>query len=182
MYTPHHKRQKAINARFIQETNMTHLPSVSVTNRSAPISFPTAHIHRTPSELQFIADTKTAEFKDLAMYSRLMVGMYNQAQHRSVGSGTEDVSIHPLSERSMLSILKTKQANDNELEHHDDDNDWDMSYISFDEDDDSNHCSILSSQEAIAPSRTNSIQSLTPSLEDTENSDIVNDCLFCLEM
>eukprot|EP00581_Thalassiosira_minuscula_P008663 CAMPEP_0183711092 /NCGR_PEP_ID=MMETSP0737-20130205/6676_1 /TAXON_ID=385413 /ORGANISM="Thalassiosira miniscula, Strain CCMP1093" /LENGTH=152 /DNA_ID=CAMNT_0025939513 /DNA_START=132 /DNA_END=590 /DNA_ORIENTATION=+ len=150
--------------------------------RSAPISFPTTHIHRTPSELQLIADTKIAEYKDVAMYSRLIVGMYNQAQHRSLASGTEDVGIHPLSERSMLSIVKTKQANENELDHPDDGNDWDMTYFSFYDDDESNNCSILSSQEEITPSRTNSKESFAPSLPDTEDSDIVEDGLFCLEM
>mmetsp|Transcript_3828 Transcript_3828/g.8616 ORF Transcript_3828/g.8616 Transcript_3828/m.8616 type:complete len:262 (+) Transcript_3828:202-987(+) len=90
---------------------------------SDPISLPQTHIRRTPSEIQLVDDTRNAEFKDIAMYSRLMMGMLHQIQHHHRG---EDVvnnsficsdSVHPLVKKTMVNIARTKDASDHELEH-----------------------------------------------------------------
>jgi hypothetical protein len=57
------------------------------------------------------------------MYCRLMMGMRSQIQRRCMTSGGNgEVSVHPLSWKSMNGIVKTKQSNDYELEQqqHDD--------------------------------------------------------------
>jgi hypothetical protein len=104
---------------------------------SAPISLPKSHIHRTPSELQ-LADNdniRQAEYEDVRMYARLVVGMQNQC----VASGY----VHPLTMKSLQDIVKTKEANDQELEamrlHQEEDADadsgWDVNYIDIDDQD-----------------------------------------------
>lgn len=95
--------------------------------KSSPISFPKSHIHRTPSELQLADDMRRAEYEDVRMYARLVVGMQSQC----VASGY----VHPLTRKSLQDIVKTKEANDEELEmmhlHHDEEADsgWDVNYI-----------------------------------------------------
>mmetsp|Transcript_36006 Transcript_36006/g.61422 ORF Transcript_36006/g.61422 Transcript_36006/m.61422 type:complete len:211 (+) Transcript_36006:139-771(+) len=161
----------------LRQSSHSRKVSTSTTARSAPISLPETHIHRTPSELQFAADTINAECKDIAMYSRLMVGMHKQIQHRNLRSGTEDV--HPLSWKSMVGIARTKQASECDLERQDVDDGWDLSHSLIDEDYSSEHSSIASS---LPPSREASIDCLTALLSGTENGDQEDDCLFDLEM
>eukprot|EP00584_Thalassiosira_punctigera_P017230 CAMPEP_0172577558 /NCGR_PEP_ID=MMETSP1067-20121228/138295_1 /TAXON_ID=265564 ORGANISM="Thalassiosira punctigera, Strain Tpunct2005C2" /NCGR_SAMPLE_ID=MMETSP1067 /ASSEMBLY_ACC=CAM_ASM_000444 /LENGTH=242 /DNA_ID=CAMNT_0013370249 /DNA_START=25 /DNA_END=753 /DNA_ORIENTATION=- len=172
--------------------------------RSAPISLPETHIQRTPSELQLAVDTVFAEYKDVVMYSRLMTGMHNQIQRRCMmASGTREekggsaaVDVHPLSRKSMLGIVRTYQANDQELEQQqhasyqdqqapeerDDRSDegdvgWDMSYSPIDEE--AEHWSIVSSG---PPSRQTSKDSLSTLLHDLESDDQEDDCLFSMEL
>jgi len=160
-----------------------------MTLRSAPISLPETHIHRTPSELQLAADTIHAEYKDVAMYSRLIIGIHNQMQHRhlSEGGGDGNAGVHPLSKKSMEGIIKTMQANDQELEeqqHYDDrddgDSSWDVAYSLIDEDMD--HWSIASSLEAGLPSRQASKDSLSTLLDDVESGDLEDGCFFCIDI
>lgn len=99
---------------------------------SASIPLPKSHIHRTPSELQLADDIRRAEYEDVRMYARLVVGMQSQC----MVSGY----VHPLTKKSLQDILKTKQANQDELEnklslhdHAEEDDDWELSYA--DEDD-----------------------------------------------
>lgn len=71
-------------------------------------------------------DMRRAEYEDVRMYARLVVGM----QSRCVASGY----VHPLTRKSLQDIVKTKEANDQELEtmhlHQEEaDSDWDVNYI-----------------------------------------------------
>lgn len=102
--------------------------SLSLTS-SAPISLPKSHIHRTPSELQLADDMRRAEYEDVRMYARLVSGMQSQC----LASGY----VHPQTRRIIQDIVKTKEANDQELEamhHHEEtDDDWDVNFIEEEE-------------------------------------------------
>lgn len=144
------------------------------------------------------------------MYSRLMTGMHAQIQQRSLASGGRGgVVVHPLSEKSMLGIVKTKQANDEELLQQEQDDDvhqdhqvqvetnkdgnvgWAMSYSPIDEGIEDSSSSIGSSsshhQEAmmLPHSRQASRDSFLSILNDIENGsgdDLEDDCVFSLEL
>lgn len=75
---------------------------------SASIPLPKSHIHRTHSELQLADDVQRAERVDFRMCVRLVVGMQSQC----ITSGY----VHPLTEQSMQDILRTKAADEHELE------------------------------------------------------------------
>jgi hypothetical protein len=75
---------------------------------SASIPLPKSHIHRTHSELQLAVDVQRAERVDFRMCVRLVVGMQSQC----ITSGY----VHPLTEQSMQDILRTKAADEHELE------------------------------------------------------------------
>lgn len=75
---------------------------------SASIPLPKSHIHRTPSELQLCEDKRRADYEDVRMFSRLVVGIQSQC----VRSGY----VHPLTKKSLQDIVHTKQAKDEELE------------------------------------------------------------------
>lgn len=101
-------------------------PLSKSTTSSAPISLPESHIRRTPSELQLADDIRRAEYEDVRMYARLVVGMQSQC----VASGY----VHPRTRKILNDMIKTKEANDQELEmlhHHQeqDDCDWNVNYI-----------------------------------------------------
>merc|ERR1719203_1957761 len=89
---------------------------------SASIPLPKSHIHRTRSELQLADDMVRAEYEDVRMYARLVVGMQSQC----LQSGY----VHPLTRKSLQDILKTKQAGEGELKkvNPDDDEDWELDY------------------------------------------------------
>jgi len=92
---------------------------------SASIPLPKSHIHRTPSELQLADDMRRAEYEDVRMYARIVVGMQSQC----LVSGY----LHPLTRKSLHDILKTKQANEEELEkklhdHVEEDENWELAY------------------------------------------------------
>mmetsp|Transcript_28747 Transcript_28747/g.54294 ORF Transcript_28747/g.54294 Transcript_28747/m.54294 type:complete len:215 (-) Transcript_28747:135-779(-) len=164
--------------------------------RSAPISLPKTHIHRTPSEIQLADDTLYAECKDVEMYSRLMTGMLHQIQHR--GNDVDDM--HPLMKKSMEGIIRTMELNDHELEHHHecddhDDDGWDKnSYLSNhhgsdqhdNNDDDDNGWDMYSyideeSVHSSTDSSSRSGQSLNDSLYEIAD-DVEDDCIFSLEI
>ncbi len=75
---------------------------------SASIPLPKSHVHRTRSELQLADDVQRAEYEDVRMCVRLVVGMQSQC----IKSGY----VHPLTEQSLQEILRTKAADDRELE------------------------------------------------------------------
>jgi len=165
------------------------VPAVSVSTStipSAPISLPETHIQRTHSELQLEADTLHAEYKDVVMYSRLMTGMHNQIQRQCATSGENGtVNVHPLSWKSMHGIVRTKQANDHELEqqHHDDgDDSWRMSYSPIEEE--AEVCFVDLSTEAVAPSRHTSKDSISTQLQQDppNNNDLEDDYVFGLDL
>ena len=71
-------------------------------------------------------DIRRAEYEDVRMYARLVVGMQSQC----VASGY----VHPRTRQILQDMMKTKEANDQELEtlhHHQehDDSGWDVNYI-----------------------------------------------------
>eukprot|EP00584_Thalassiosira_punctigera_P022122 CAMPEP_0172553334 /NCGR_PEP_ID=MMETSP1067-20121228/50147_1 /TAXON_ID=265564 ORGANISM="Thalassiosira punctigera, Strain Tpunct2005C2" /NCGR_SAMPLE_ID=MMETSP1067 /ASSEMBLY_ACC=CAM_ASM_000444 /LENGTH=207 /DNA_ID=CAMNT_0013341503 /DNA_START=48 /DNA_END=671 /DNA_ORIENTATION=- len=91
---------------------------------SASIPMPKSHIHRTPSELQLADDMRRAEYEDVRMYARLVVGMQSQC----LATGY----VHPLTKKSLQDILKTKQADEDELEKNHQDEDgfgWELDYV-----------------------------------------------------
>lgn len=87
------------------------LPSQSKSSSSI-IPLPKSHIHRTPSELQLADETRRAEYDDVRMYARLVVGMQSQITRDYHTNGGV---IHPLSKKSLAGIVKTKHADDEEL-------------------------------------------------------------------
>ncbi len=69
-------------------------------------------------------DIRRAEYEDVRMYARLVVGMQTQC----VASGY----VHPRTRKILNDMIKTKEANDQELEtlhQHQDDCDWNVNYI-----------------------------------------------------
>lgn len=128
------------------------------------------------------------------MYSRLMMGMHQQMQHRCMVSGSPEV--HPLSAKSILGIINTKQANDHELmeqqaqlrDEDDGDGGWCMSYSPIDEETNSEVCSFASSPPDMAyaqlPSSQASKDSLSTLPHEIENGglELEDDCVFSLEL
>ena len=113
---------------------------------SISIPLPTTHIQRTPSELQFADEVRRAEYDDVRMYARLVVGMQNQISRDFRDNGGV---VHPLSRKSLQGVVRTKQARYDELDaenqdydHHDYyDRDvdgrgggWKVSHVEDDED------------------------------------------------
>ena len=127
--TTQHRRKKQLSSSLVMS--------------SAPISLPKSHIHRTPSELQLADNIRQAEYEDVRMYARLVVGMQNQC----VASGY----VHPLTRKSLQDIVKTKEANDQELEamhlHQEEDADsgWDVNYIDDQDHQDQDGSAVTSS-------------------------------------
>ena len=93
---------------------------------SASMPLPKCHIHRTLSELQLVERTRQAEYEDAMMYARLVAGMASQCMVRGY--------VHPLTKKSIQDIIRTKQADEEDLlkvheeDLEDDDNDWGLSY------------------------------------------------------
>ena len=65
---------------------------------SASIPLPKSHVHCTRSELQLADDVQRAEYEDVRMCVRLVVGMQSQC----IKSGY----VHPLTEQSLREILQ----------------------------------------------------------------------------
>ena len=77
--------------------------------------------------MQLADDVARAEYEDVRMYARLVVGM--QSRCREAGY------VHPLTKKSLQDILKTKQAPQEALERHpEEDEGWGLSH-ERDEDD-----------------------------------------------
>ena len=101
---------------------------------SASIPLPKSHIHCTRSELQLANDVQLAEYEDVRMCVRLVVGIQSQC----IKSGY----VHPLTEQSLQDILRTKAADEHELERKlrelhraaaaaepmEEEDDWEVSY------------------------------------------------------
>ena len=101
---------------------------------SASIPLPKSHVHRTRSELQLADDVQRAEYEDVRMCVRLVVGIQSQC----VKSGY----VHPLTEQCLREILRTKAADEHELERRirelhraaaaaepmEEEDDWEVSY------------------------------------------------------
>ena len=125
------------------------LQTVTGAASSNIIPLPKSHIHRTPSELQLADDMRRAEYEDVRMYARLVVGMQNQIQRECLVNGGV---VHPLSQKSLQGVLKTKQANDEELmtmhdhQHHHLSSEWGLSDCIEEHDENSMEEKMSSSQ------------------------------------
>jgi hypothetical protein len=111
-------RSDAMTKKVVRATRPPPAPSSgpsslqTTTASSNIIPLPKSHIHRTPSELQLADDMRRAEYDDVRMYARLVVGMQSQIQRECLVNGGV---VHPLSQKSLQGVVKTKQANDEEL-------------------------------------------------------------------
>ena len=151
-------------------------------NPSSSIPLPISHIHRTRSELQFVNDTRLAEYEDERLYARLVAGM----RSRWLASG----DVHPLTRQSLLEIYQTKRAMDDPRHPEEDDEDWGLSYGYGEEQDESVSVDTLRPCHPLGTARRASIVVKTQSKElmvsnlshsgweDPEE----NECMFSLEM
>jgi len=125
-------------------------------------------------------EVRRAEYDDVRMYARLVVGMQSQIQRDFQTNGGV---IHPLSKKSLQGIVRTKQANDEELEKVDGDSndDWKMSYIE-EQDENNSVATPWSTQMQRPPSKSNSDDSLSThgSMKNQEEEDY--GCVFSLEL
>ena len=147
---------------------------------SNTIPLPRSHICRTPSEIQLADEICRAEHDDVRMYARLVVGMQTQIQRDYFANGG---IIHPLSKKSLQGIVKTKQANDEDLEKLDceSDDDWEMSYIEERDEYDS-FASQWSTPTYRPPSKSNSDDSLSTFGSMNNEEEEEDDFMFSLEL
>lgn len=157
------------------------LPSSNTKPLRSSIPLPKTHIHRTPSELQLADDMRRAEYEDVRMYARLVVGMQSQC----MVSGY----VHPLTKKSLQDRLKTKQVDEVTLkklhEEDEDDDDWELSYLEADEgvewDENENDAPIVGK----TPSNGSVISNLSnapPDQEGEDHEENDDECLFSLEL
>lgn len=151
------------------------LPSSSI------IPLPASHIRRTPSELQLVDETRRAEYDDVRMYARLVVGMQSQC----VGRGY----VHPLSKKSLAGVVRTKQTDHDDLEktlnsydqdyYDQDDGGWEMNLIDEDQDENSSENSLWSTR---PPSKSESDGSLSTRESIRNFGEDDDECVFSLEL
>jgi len=125
-----HHRRLVSNNNGDTKKRRSHQPFTlppATSSSSAPISFPKSHIHRTPSELQLADEERKAEGHDVRMYARLVYGMQSRAMMHAArssggyggGGGGYDANhpynIHPLTQKSLMGVVSTKNARDEEL-------------------------------------------------------------------
>eukprot|EP00986_Skeletonema_menzelii_P016986 scaffold16849_cov145-Skeletonema_menzelii.AAC.10 len=121
-------------------------------------------------------DIRRAEYEDVRMYARLVVGMQSQC----VASGY----VHPRTRKILQDMIKTKEANDQELEtlHHHQENDdsgWDINYIEEQEEygSEAPSCHQLGaritsvSPENIVKTQSNSSMSNVPPADDDQDEE-----------
>ena len=165
---------------------------------SASIPFPPTHISRTPSELQLADDKRRADYEDIRMFSRLVVGM--QSQCIRVGY------VHPKTKKSMQDIVQTKQANAEELDvcklhsHAEEDDDWELSFNNDYDDEYAASSSSVGIPQPCQPGTTSSNKAtsvvktpsnvsmvsnppdLTSEDQEKDEEDEEDECLFSLEL
>jgi hypothetical protein len=112
-------------------------------------------------------DIRRAEYEDVRMYARLVVGMQSQC----VASGY----VHPLTRKSLQDIVKTKEANDQELEtmhlqHEEVDCGWDVDFI---EDQEQNESQAPSFQHHLG-ARLTSVSPASNIVKNRSNTSIVS--------
>lgn len=148
---------------------------------SSVIPLPKSHIHRTPSELQLADEVRRAEYDDVRMYARLVVGMQSQIQRDFVSNGG---IIHPMSKMALQGVVKTKAANDEELDKLDDDHndDWGISFIEEDQEDNDSVDSPWSMQALRTPFKSSSEGSLSTHASMKIHGEEEDDCVFSLEL
>mmetsp|Transcript_42350 Transcript_42350/g.72327 ORF Transcript_42350/g.72327 Transcript_42350/m.72327 type:complete len:172 (-) Transcript_42350:302-817(-) len=102
------------------------LSPAAIIGSSDIIPLPSSHIRRTPSEIQIADEARRAEHDDVRMYARLVVGMRSQIRRDYLVNGGV---VHPLSERSLRNVVKTKRADSDDLEKSDSHDEWDFSFV-----------------------------------------------------
>ncbi|KAL3803915.1 hypothetical protein ACHAW5_010685 [Stephanodiscus triporus] len=107
------KTRRHVNVAPTTDSSRARIEEFSST--SVPISMPKTHINRTQSELELEGANLQAEHQDYLMFFRLLSGMHDQMRHRVSTCGQVDV--HPLSQKSLDGVIKTKQANVQDLDH-----------------------------------------------------------------
>ena len=182
--------KKVIRAKRPPKTSPSSGPS-QATASSNIIPLPKSHIHRTPSELQLADDMRRAEYDDVRMYARLVVGMQSQIQRECLVNGGV---VNPLSQKSLQGVVKTKQANDEELmtmhdhehSHQSDFGEWGFSCIQEQDENAveetmvaSQPLSSLQGEEAKPYGSVDASQSFLASTGDEQDGD---DCVFNLEL
>lgn len=165
--------------------------SLQTTASSNIIPLPKSHIHRTPSELQLADDMRRAEYDDVRMYARLVVGMQSQIQRECLVNGGV---VHPLSQKSLQGVLKTKQANDEELmtmhdhqhthhSHHSDPGGWGFNCIEEQDENAVEEMMTSTSSQAGGAGHNASMDASTRSfLASSCDDQDVDDCVFNLEL
>ncbi|KAL7539685.1 hypothetical protein ACHAXR_009489 [Thalassiosira sp. AJA248-18] len=150
---------------------------------SSIIPLPKTHIQRTPSELQLADEVRRAEYDDVRMYARLVVGMQSQI-HRDYQ--TNGGVVHPLSKKSLQGIVKTKQAGDEELQRldaEDDDDGWEITHLEDHEEENSSVDSPWSTMTQRPPwSKSISDGSLSTHASMKNQGELEDDCVFSLEL
>ena len=172
------------------------VPSASLSSSSSVIPIPKTHIRRTPSELQLAVEVRRAEYDDVRMYARLVVGMQNQIQHDYRANGGV---VHPLSKKSLQGVVRTKLTTYDEFdgEREDDGGDYDRDVdgrdvwrVSHDEDEndfvDSPWSTRAQWDQRLPPPKSRSDSSLPPRestmLRGAEDYEEEDDFVFCLEL
>jgi len=175
-------------------------PGGGGSSSSISIPLPTTHIHRTPSELQFADEVRRAEYDDVRMYARLVVGMQNQISRDFRANGGV---VHPLSRKSLQGVVRTKQARYDELDgegeyddYRDYDHDvdghvgWQVSHVEDDEDFiDSPWSTRAHWDPSLPPSKASSDGSMLSTHEammlrgaEDDDDEEEDDFVFCLEL
>ena len=98
--------------------------------------------------------------------------------------------MHPLSRKSLRGIVTTKLANDQELEHREqnpnedsaDDGGWDVSYINIEENNDNSSMGSFSSWSTLPQSSQGSKNSSMSLNRDTEEGEQEEDFIFSIEI
>jgi len=111
------------------KTNANHNEKPPSPTPSTSIPLPKSHIHRTPSELQLADDQKKADYEDLRMFSRLVIGI----QSRCLSTGY----VHPKTKSALDDIVHMKHVKDDDLNtttrsrlhpHAEEDDGWELAY------------------------------------------------------
>lgn len=126
---PDDRRQQPQSGTTKQLSNANHDEKPPSPTPSTSIPLPKSHIHRTPSELQLADDQKKADYEDLRMFSRLVIGI----QSRCLSAGY----VHPKTKTALDDIVHMKQVKDDELNtttrsrlhpYAEEDDGWDLAY------------------------------------------------------
>ena len=126
---PDDRRQQSQSGTTHQsKSNANHNEKPPSPTPSTSIPLPKSHIHRTPSELQLADDQKKADYEDLRMFSRLVIGI----QSRCLSTGY----VHPKTKSALDDIVHMKHVKDDELNttrsrlhpHAEEDDGWELAY------------------------------------------------------
>lgn len=148
---------------------------VSSRPSSSSIPFPRSHVRRTPSEIHLAEEILRTKHDDVRTYARIVAGLQGQ-NFKNQGI------VHPLSQRSLQGIVKTKQASHEELEQRDGGHtdDWEVSLVECRDDGDAS----LRWSTQTPPPLSKTISDISMSSHGSiKNQDEDDDgCVFVLEL